>query len=105
MHFLEEPEQALKREISEELNANLVNYKFINTISNIFQVNCINAHEMMHLYYCEIDKAIEDGQLMTADIYTNELVWLSIDQIKSLRHKIVPATITSYILGEHNNES
>ncbi len=101
MNFLEDPKESLEREIKEELNSNLQSFKFINTISNIFSVDNIKAHEVMHLYECTIDKEIENGQLMTADIYTSELIWLDKKQIESNYKKILPNIIAKYILCEN----
>ncbi len=98
MKFLEEPHTALGREINEELEANPIDYKHITTISNIFSVNDINAHEIMHLYEGKIDKNIASGQLITADIYTSELVWLSIEEINELKEKILPKSVHKFIM-------
>jgi len=99
MNFLEKPEDTLRRELDEELGAKLINYNFITTISNIFSVKDIKAHEMMHLYACEIDKYIINGSFMTADIYKSELVWLSKNDILKFKDIILPKKVTEVILG------
>ena len=63
--FEEKAEDAVRREIKEELGSNLENLKFITVIENIFTYEGERGHEVIFLY---------KGDLTNKDIYNTEKV-------------------------------
>ena len=50
IEFGETSEQALKREIKEEINTEIINLKLIKVIENIFEYDGLNMHEIVFIY-------------------------------------------------------
>ncbi len=63
--FEEKAEDAVRREVKEELGSNLENLKFITVIENIFTYEGKRGHEVIFLY---------KGDLTNKDIYNTEKV-------------------------------
>jgi len=65
VNFGEKAEEALKREIKEELNSEIENLRFITTIQNIFTYEGKNGHEICFLY---------KGDLSNKDVYQKKII-------------------------------
>lgn len=63
--FREKAEDAVRREIKEELDSNLENLKFITVVENVFTYEGEKGHEVVFLY---------NGDLTNKDIYNTEKV-------------------------------
>lgn len=99
IEFGEHSRETLTREIKEELNATIINEKFLCVIENVFEFNFKKYHEITFLYsgdlleknlYNEINIKIFDKD----DKYTD---WVSIDEIKSGRVIIYPKETIKYL--------
>lgn len=87
IHFGERGEEALRREIREEIGSDLKNIRYIATTENIFVLNGRPGHEIVRIY---------EGDLTEAALYEKELfaghedngapfkaIWLEIERFKS----------------------
>lgn len=97
VEFGETGKKAIKREIKEELNSQLINLKFIKIIENIFVFNGQKGHEIVFIY---------KGDLTNKKIYQRKKIyffdegkkylseWISIDRI--LKKKIILYPLLNY---------
>lgn len=92
IEFLEETHEALIREVKEELGCAVKNYTFYKTISNIFEVDGMNAHEIVQVYTVElmIDPRKLDGNIMTGDLNPSRFRLIHPDVLKSGKIKFYP---------------
>ncbi|WMM23973.1 NUDIX domain-containing protein [Tissierella sp. MB52-C2] len=92
IEFLETSEDALKREMKEELNINIIDYRLLYIISNIFEIDGINAHEIVQIYeiYNIDDEKLIDGTTMEGDIMPCKMKWIEIDELINGTKKFYP---------------
>jgi len=98
VEFGEKLEEALRREIKEEIGSGLENISYLGFLENIFVYEGKNGHEIFFIY---------QGDLKNKEIYNKEempildsqmeakAIWASIDELKT--HKFYPANIDKYI--------
>jgi inorganic pyrophosphatase len=82
IEYLEESEEALAREVNEEIGCGIKSYSFNRALSNIFELDGMKAHEIVQVYNVELDIDVKglEGKVMSADI-TNSIFKL-IDPIE-----------------------
>lgn len=85
---LESSEDALIREINEEMKIDLTNYnlEFIGTDENFFELDNIKYHELYFIYKIEIDennKDFKDG-MINYDSKVNYYKWVDILDLKEV---------------------
>jgi len=70
IEYLESSEKALERELSEEVGYPAKNYTLYKTLTNIFTLDGMTAHEIVQVYDVDltIDPKILDGKSMTGDL-------------------------------------
>jgi ADP-ribose pyrophosphatase YjhB (NUDIX family) len=70
----------IRREVNEELGAEIVDLTFLTTIENIFEMNGVVGHEIVFIYSGRLDPApAESGATLTEDDgSTLPVVWRSI---------------------------
>ena len=89
----ESPEEALKREIWEELETRIVVERFVQTVEYDYP----NFHLTMHCYWCRI----ESGSLTLKEHEAAK--WLSIDQLDSVNwlpaDKVLFGKLSNYAAG------
>lgn len=100
IEFREHSADTVKREFLEELNANLVNLKFLGVIENIFNMEGEDYHEIDFIYEGDIKeeefykmekiKGIESG-------ITFETMWIEFDEFKKGKFRLVPEEIFKFI--------
>jgi len=98
IEFLEKSEEALKRELKEEINANIKVKRFLGFEENIFVYNGKNAHEIILFYDIEIDEKDYKDEYFIVD-GGNETIakWINIEEFKTRRKIIYPEGIFKYI--------
>jgi ADP-ribose pyrophosphatase YjhB (NUDIX family) len=83
VEFGETALEALQRELMEELNAELINIRFLNVIENIFTYNGERGHEISFIYEADFkDKLKYDAkkfQILDSHI-DNFAVWVDINE-------------------------
>ena len=98
--FGETSYDALKREFYEELQAELINIKYLGCIENLFTFNGQPGHEIIQLYECDFadPKFYQCDQLeFTEGEDKHTAFWLDIPECKSGNLRIVPEEFLDYI--------
>ena len=95
IEFQESTEDALRREIKEELGHEIKNYKSLITLSNIFEVKGMKAHEITQIYEIELEGDIHhlDGMVMTGDLVPCKVKWINISEFKEKRKVLYPSEL------------
>ncbi|MGB3510817.1 MAG: NUDIX hydrolase [Microcoleaceae cyanobacterium] len=97
--FGEYSRDALEREFQEEIQAELINIKYLGCIENIFVFNGEQRHELIQLYKCDFadQKFYQIEQLTFSEKERKKTaLWVSIDRFKSGELKIVPENFLEY---------
>ena len=104
---LESSEDALIREINEEMKIDLTNYKleFIGADENFFELDNIKYHELYFMYKIEIDENNEDFKdgMINYDSKVNYYKWVDILDLKEVN--LLPKSLINIIdsNGIHHN--
>lgn len=99
IEFCESSENALIREIKEELDLEVKSLKQLTTISHLYKVKEIPAHEITQIFEVELDKDVTEleGKLMTGDIIPNRFRWIKIEAFKSGSQILYPMELLEFI--------
>lgn len=96
---LESSEDALIREINEEMKIDLTNYnlEFIGIDENFFELDNIKYHELYFIYKIEIDENNEDFKdgLINYDSKVNYYKWVDILDLKEVN--LLPKSLINII--------
>lgn len=104
---LESSEDALIREINEEMKIDLTNYnlEFIGIDENFFELDNIKYHELYFIYKIEIDENNEDFKdgMINYDSKVNYYKWVDIIDLKEVN--LLPKSLINIIdsNGIHHN--
>ena len=104
---LESSEDALIREINEEMKIDLTNYnlEFIGADENFFELDNIKYHELYFIYKIEIDENNEDFKdgMINYDSKVNYYKWVYILDLKEVN--LLPKSLINIIdsNGIHHN--
>lgn len=104
---LESSEDALIREINEEMKIDLTNYnlEFICIDENFFELDNIKYHELYFIYKIEIDENNEDfkDSMINYDSKVNYYKWVDILDLKEVN--LLPKSLINIIdsNGIHHN--
>ena len=94
----EDSEQALRREMKEEMNENLKNIFFMGIFENFFTLDDTRVHEYMWMYGADFE---DDKMFQSEDIVMNEgnkqnhFEWINIDDLDKIDFR--PKAAISYI--------
>lgn len=96
---LESSEDALIREINEEMKIDLTNYnlEFIGADENFFELDNIKYHELYFIYKIEIDENNEDFKdgMINYDSIVNYYKWVDILDLKEVN--LLPKSLINII--------
>lgn len=96
---LESSEDALIREINEEMKIDLTNYnlEFIGADKNFFELDNIKYHELYFIYKIEIDENNEDFKdgMINYDSKVNYYKWVNILDLKEVN--LLPKSLINII--------
>lgn len=96
---LESSEDALIREINEEMKIDLTNYnlEFIGADENFFELDNIKYHELYFIYKIEIDENNEDFKdgMINYDAKVNYYKWVDILDLKEVN--LLPKSLINII--------
>jgi ADP-ribose pyrophosphatase YjhB (NUDIX family) len=98
--FGEPSEQALKREFQEEINADIINIKYLGTIENIFTFNQVTKHEIAQIFQCDFAdrKFYELDQVNFQEKNRQKVaLWLPKSLFISNELRLVPANVLSLL--------
>ena len=100
--FGEHSHDALQREFQEEIQAELINIKYIGCIENIFQFNGKPRHELIQLYNCDFANPnfYQLESLVFAEGEREKTaLWMPIERFKSGELQLVPENFLDYCEG------
>ena len=99
VEFGETSRAALQREFQEEIQAELINIKYLGCQENLFTFNGLPGHEILFVYQCDF---VEPTfyQLEEIDFAEGKrkkrALWVEIDRFKSGELKLVPEQFLEY---------
>lgn len=98
IEFLEKSSDALRREFSEEINANIIVKDFLGISENIFTYKGKNAHELILFYSIDIpDSDYKEEYEINDDCGKYKAKWIDIDEFKSKNKILYPEDVFKYI--------
>jgi ADP-ribose pyrophosphatase YjhB (NUDIX family) len=98
IEFSEKSDEALKREIKEELNAEIKNLNFVKVLENIFNYEGKDYHELVFVYSAEFvdDKFYDYNEIDILDSeHQSKAIWVDVDKLKN--SNFVPEGIKAVI--------
>jgi ADP-ribose pyrophosphatase YjhB (NUDIX family) len=98
IEFSEKSDEALEREIKEELNAEIKNLNFIKVLENIFDYEGKDYHELVFVYSAEfVDTKFYDfNEIDILDSeHQSKAIWVDVDKLKN--SNFVPEGIKAVI--------
>ncbi|MCG6133137.1 MAG: NUDIX domain-containing protein [Nostoc sp. LLA-1] len=97
----ETSQAALKREFQEEIQADLINIRYLGCIENIFTFNGRQGHEIIQLYQCDFADTkfyqLESLIFSESEHHQHKALWLEISRVKSGELKLVPEEFFKYL--------
>ena len=75
IEFLENSDDVLRREISEEIGCGIVDFSLLKTLTNMFEIDGMKAYEIVQINNVELDinPKILYGKAMTGDVVKNKM--------------------------------
>lgn len=101
VEFGETLEQALIREIKEELGYGIQNIKLLEVYENIFTFNSIPKHEITFLFKCNLLGLDSDSPIKIIDSEKEKFAyWIDLKEVQENMIKIYPEASLKYIKNE-----
>ena len=98
IEFLEKSSDALKREFSEEIDANIILKDFLGISENIFTYKGKNAHELVLFYSIEIpEEDYKEEYIINDDCGEYKAKWIDIEEFKNKNKVLYPEDVFKYI--------
>lgn len=98
IEFLEKSEDALKREFSEEIHANIIIKDFLGISENIFTYKGKNAHELIFFYSVDIPNSdYKEEYEIKDDCGKYKAKWIDIKEFKDNKKILYPEEVFKYI--------
>lgn len=93
MHFTEKSEEAVRREVREELGVEINNLKFLEAVENVFTYLGQPGHEIIFLYQGDLsdESMYEKESVQFFDGKQMEAMWIPIADVLSGAKKLYPA--------------
>jgi ADP-ribose pyrophosphatase YjhB (NUDIX family) len=103
IEFGEKAEDALIREIREEINEEIINIKFLDLIENIFTYEGKPGHEIIFIYDAEfVNKSIYEKEVVTItetnDVWCNAY-WKTPDEFGEGKLKLYPDNLKNLLVN------
>jgi 8-oxo-dGTP pyrophosphatase MutT (NUDIX family) len=100
VNFGETSADALKRELLEEIQAEITNLKYLGCIENIFTYEGQPGHEVVQLYQCDFVEPklyqMEQFEVIESD-EKGTAFWMNVEDCKAGKLHIVPEAFLDYI--------
>lgn len=104
IEFCEKAEDALIREIREEINEEITNIKFLELIENIFTYEGKPGHELIFVYDAEfVNKNMYEKEVVTITETNNvwcNAYWKATDEFGEGKLKLYPDNLKNLLLKE-----
>jgi 8-oxo-dGTP pyrophosphatase MutT (NUDIX family) len=104
IEYGEPASEAIKREVYEEIEADITNLNYVGTVENIFTYNGDLGHEIVMVYEAEfVDQTIYHKQSFAGkedDGTEFRLVWLPMSEFLNGKLRLVPEALIGLIPGK-----
>ncbi|MBW4616013.1 MAG: NUDIX domain-containing protein [Desmonostoc vinosum HA7617-LM4] len=101
VEFGETSRVALEREFQEEIQAELINIRYLGCIENLFTFNGRQGHEIIQLYQCDFAEPkfyqLESLIFSESENHKHRALWIEIDRFKSGELRLVPEVFFEYL--------
>jgi len=100
IEFGETSLNALKREFTEEIRAELINIQYVGCIENLFTLEGKPGHEIIQLYRCDFaDPALYlTEKIVVCEGNSTEIAyWIPVEKFKSGELRLVPEECLDYL--------
>ena len=108
IEFGEYGEDALKREMEEELGVTITDVRYLGTLENIFTFNGRQGHEFVQVYEAtSVDPAFYEKNVVEAyeeAIGPYEAVWKSLDEFQKGEEVLVPLTLLPLLMASSGTD-
>lgn len=97
--FGETSREALEREFQEEIQAELINIRYLGCLENLFTFNGKQGHEILQVYECDFadPKFYQLEQLVFNEgMRKKTALWVNINRFKSRELNLVPEQFLEY---------
>ncbi|MEH2457067.1 NUDIX hydrolase [Nostoc sp.] len=101
VEFGETSRVALEREFQEEIQADLMNIRYLGCIENLFTFNGRQGHEIIQLYQCDFADykfyQLESLVFSESQTHKHKALWIDISRFKSGELRLVPEVFFDYL--------
>jgi len=99
IEFREKSSVALRREFQEELNAEIVDMKYLCTIENLFTLDTMKAHEIQFVYEVILpgEFYVTDEFLIADDVYVSKARWVDKEEFITNKKILYPKGLKAYL--------
>ncbi|MEH2407360.1 NUDIX hydrolase [Nostoc sp.] len=101
IEFGETSRVALEREFQEEIQADLMNIRYLGCIENLFTFNGRQGHEIIQLYQCDFADykfyQLETLIFSESQTHKHRALWIDISRLKSRELRLVPEVFFDYL--------
>ncbi|MEH1910165.1 NUDIX hydrolase [Nostoc sp.] len=101
VEFGETSRVALEREFQEEIQADLMNIRYLGCIENLFTFNGRQGHEIIQLYQCDFADfkfyQLESLVFSESQTHKHRALWIDISRFKSGELRLVPKVFFEYL--------
>ncbi|HEY1817923.1 MAG TPA: NUDIX domain-containing protein [Kofleriaceae bacterium] len=94
----ERGEEAVRRELREEIGAELTSVAYIATIENLYELEGQRGHEIVLVYSAElVDRALYERETFTIEEANGRAIWISIADARSGGVWLVPTELVALL--------
>ncbi|MEH2381072.1 MAG: NUDIX hydrolase [Nostoc sp.] len=101
VEFGETSRVALEREFQEEIQADLMNIRYLGCLENLFTFNGRQGHEIIQLYQCDFADfkfyQLESLVFSESQTHKHKALWIDIYRFKSGELRLVPEGFFEYL--------
>ncbi|MEH2363928.1 NUDIX hydrolase [Nostoc sp.] len=101
VEFGETSRVALEREFQEEIQADLMNIRYLGCLENLFTFNGRQGHEIIQLYQCDFADfkfyQLESLVFSESQTHKHKALWIDISRFKSGELRLVPEGFFEYL--------
>jgi ADP-ribose pyrophosphatase YjhB (NUDIX family) len=98
VEFGERAEAAVRRELREEIGAELTNVAYVAMIENLYELEGHPGHEIVFVYTAELaDRALYERETFTIEEANGRAIWISIADARSGGVSLVPKELVALL--------
>jgi ADP-ribose pyrophosphatase YjhB (NUDIX family) len=94
----ERGEEAVRRELREEIGAELANVAYIATIENLYELDGQRGHEIVLVYSADLaDRALYEKETFVIEEAACRAIWISVADVRSGAAWLVPEELVGLL--------